>query len=302
MNLNQIKLFIELNQNDFNLSDAAEKLHIVQSAASRQLKLLEEELETPLFVRNGKRLVGLTVVGEKVLSYAHEMCLAQKNIISVAQALHSKDKGFIRLGTTHTQARYMLPDTLEVFKKLYPQVRFHIEESSPSNLYKMLFQDQVDVIICSEMYHNDNELNIYEVYEWGHSLIAPHDHKIWNNEVNLSAIADYSVLSYIKGFTRSELVLNKLRRHKPDFEFDILASDADVIKFYVNKGFGVGIIAQMAYDPDYDSDLKTHYLGEEIGLNKSYCSFLSKRVMPDYVHEFINVFRQTARERFKNSD
>lgn len=299
MNLNQIKLFIELNQNDFNLSDAAEKLHIVQSAASRQLKLLEEELETPLFVRNGKRLVGLTHVGEKVLEHAQEIVLAQKNIISVAQALHSKDTGVIRLGTTHTQARYMLPDTLEVFKKLYPNVRFHIEESSPSNLYKMLFQDRVDVIICSEMYHNDAELNIYEIYEWGHSLIAPPEHDIWKKEVSLKSVADYSVLSYIKGFTRSEKVLSTLREHKPDFEFDILASDADVIKFYVKKGFGVGIIAQVAYDPDYDSELRMHFLGDEIGLNKSYCSFLTKRVMPDYVHEFIKVFRQTARERFK---
>jgi len=298
MNLSQVRLFVKLNESEFNLSVAAKELHIVQSAASRQLKLLEDELKTPLFVRNGKRLTGLTEVGEKVLGYAYDICLAQKNIIAVAQAINDNRMGVIRLGTTHTQARYLLPGVLELFKKEYPLVRLHIEESSPESLYKMLLADKIDLVICSELYQDDNALETYEMYEWEHVLIAPFNHSIWEQEINLKIITEYPVLSYKKGFTRSEKIFRVLKQQKVDFEFDVLASDADVIKFYVKKNFGIGIIAQMAYDSLNDLHLKTHFLGNEIGFNKAYCSTLRKRVMPDYIKSFIKVFRDFSNQQF----
>jgi len=63
MNLSQIKLLIELNRRNFNLSAASEAMHIVQSAGTRQLKLLEEELNLAIFERKGKRLTGFTETG-----------------------------------------------------------------------------------------------------------------------------------------------------------------------------------------------------------------------------------------------
>ena len=60
MNLNQIELLRILQETELNLSKAAKRMHIVQSAVSRQLQLFEEELGSPLFERKGKKLIAET--------------------------------------------------------------------------------------------------------------------------------------------------------------------------------------------------------------------------------------------------
>ena len=67
MNLSQIELLRVLQETNFNLSKAAERMHIVQSAVSRQLQMFESELGSPLFERQGKKLISMTALGTRVM-------------------------------------------------------------------------------------------------------------------------------------------------------------------------------------------------------------------------------------------
>ncbi|MBF6057666.1 MULTISPECIES: LysR substrate-binding domain-containing protein [Thiomicrorhabdus] len=290
MNLTQIKLLIELNKTNLNLSLASQNLHIVQSAGSRQLKLLEDELGFPLFVRHSKKLISFTLAGEQVLEQAKVICLAQKNIRTISDAIKEPDKGCIRLGTTHTQARYILPHVLSIFKRNHPKTKFHIEESFPENLFTMLRKDIIDIAICSEVLASKEELEAISGYQWSHLLVAPPTHPVWNTDLSLKSLLDFPILSYRKGFSHSDKVSHALKQIDPEFEFEIVASDADVIKTYVRQGFGIGIIAQMALEESDKPYLKSHHLTEELGHSTTYCAYLKKRILAPYQQTFVDSF------------
>lgn len=298
MTLTQIKLLIEIYKSNFNLSEATETMHIVQSAGSRQLKLLEEELGFPVFTRKGHRLTGFTQTGEKVFEQAKQICMAERNIKRISSNILNPDNGCIRLGTTHTQARYLLPAVLQKYRKAYPKIKLHIEESSPENLYHFLQLDKIDIAICSEILSNQESLTSKSAYSWEHLLIAPPNHPIWKMEASLQNCIKFPVLSYITGFSHSDKVLQAFKKIDEAFEFDIIASDADVIKTYVKKNFGIGIIAQMAYEEADKQSLKCVPLGNQIGKFKTYYGFLSKRYIPPYLNDFISLFDEEAQQRF----
>ena len=85
MDLRQLQTLITLINNDFSVSRSAEKLFLVQSAVSQQIKRLEKELDAELFVRKGKRLTGLTDFGRQVEQQALDAIRSVKNIQRLAQ-------------------------------------------------------------------------------------------------------------------------------------------------------------------------------------------------------------------------
>lgn len=80
MNFSQLELLRLLPETQFNLSKAADKVNIVQSAASRHIQLLEEELGSPLLERHGKKILGFTPLGERVMQEIEGIDLAKRNI------------------------------------------------------------------------------------------------------------------------------------------------------------------------------------------------------------------------------
>ena len=84
MKLSQIELLRVLQETNFSLSQAAEKLNIVQSAVTRQLQLFEIEIGSPLFERKGKRLVAMTPLGLRIMVEVSAINQAKSNIQSLA--------------------------------------------------------------------------------------------------------------------------------------------------------------------------------------------------------------------------
>ena len=66
MNISQLKSFVEVVKSDFNITNAAEKLYTSQPTVSKQLKILEDELNVSLFNRKNNNLLSLSLVGDKV--------------------------------------------------------------------------------------------------------------------------------------------------------------------------------------------------------------------------------------------
>ena len=106
MKITQLQLLKILLNNGLNISEAAKQTFVVQSAVSRQLSLLEEELGLPLFVRKGKRLEAPTPLCLDLVEEIDDMELALENIRAIADDHRDARIGELRLATTHTQAKY----------------------------------------------------------------------------------------------------------------------------------------------------------------------------------------------------
>lgn len=296
MNLSQIELLRALHENGFNLSKAADSMHIVQSAVSRQLHLFEEELGSPLLTRNGKKLTGLTELGQKVLAQALTMQQAKKNIQSLASEYRNGDSGILHVATTHTQAKYFLPKPIQRFRAKYPGVKVYIVQSSPDHLIDFLHNDQADLAICTEKVADDETLIINPCYEWHHAVVIPKEHPLASGDLTLERLASFPILTYSLGFTGRSNIEKAFNDRELQMDVVLAAADTDIIKTYVRLGLGVGLIASMAYDPIADTDLVVRNLPGLIPSSMTKIAYLRQNYLPAYSRHFIEELLDAARE------
>lgn len=296
MNLSQIELLRALHENGFNLSKAADSMHIVQSAVSRQLHLFEEELGSPLLTRNGKKLTGLTELGQKVLAQASTIQQAKKNIKSLASEYRNGDSGILHVATTHTQAKYFLPKPIQRFRAKYPGVKVYIVQSSPDHLIDFLHNDQADLAICTEKVAEDETLIINPCYEWHHAVVIPKEHPLASGDLTLERLASFPILTYSLGFTGRSNIEKAFIDRELQMDVVLAAADTDIIKTYVRLGLGVGLIASMAYDPIADTDLVVRNLSSLIPSSMTKIAYLRQNYLPAYSRHFIEELLDAARE------
>ena len=116
MKFQQLRYLVAVHENGLNITAAARQLHTSQPGVSRQLKLLEEELGFQLFEREGRALTRTTDAGEEIISRAASILREMQNIRRTSAELRKADGGTLSIATTHTQARYVLPEVIRAFR------------------------------------------------------------------------------------------------------------------------------------------------------------------------------------------
>lgn len=296
MNLNQIELLRVLQETQLNLSKAAEKMHVVQSAVSRQLQLFEEELGSPLFERQGKKLSGLTALGQRIMDEVAIINQAKNNIKTIAADFLDSDKGTLHIATTHTQAKYFLPMAIQRFRKKYPNVNIYMVQASPEQLIDQLHTRKADIAICTEKVDQETDLVLEKCYDWHHAVVVPHNHPLSDGEITLERLASYPILTYNFGFTGRSTIDKAFKAKGLELDIVLAAADSDVIKTYVRLGLGVGLIADIAYDREIDQDLVVHNLAHLIPSSSTKIAYLKHNYLPLFSQHFIEELLIAARE------
>lgn len=138
MNINQLKSFVEVVRNDFNITNAAEKLYTSQPTISKQLKILEDELSVSLFVRKNNNLLALSPMGKEVHKIASDILGQVDKIKSIVAEEDRNKKVDLHIATTHTQIRYSLPNVIDHFRRYYPNISLHFHQGAPAQLAEMV--------------------------------------------------------------------------------------------------------------------------------------------------------------------
>lgn len=268
MNFQQLRIVRETVRRNFNLTEVANTLYTSQSGVSKHIKDLEDELSVELFVRKGKRLLGLTEPGKEMVKIVERMLLDARNIKNLAEQYSQQDSGRLTIATTHTQARYALPKVVTEFKKLYPKVHLKLHQGSPAEIAQLLLDGEADIGVATETLGEIPELASFPFYSWHHAVIVPAGHELEQQlPLTLEAIAAHPIITYHEGFTGRALLEKTF--HDAGLLPDIVLSalDADVIKSYVELGLGAGIVASVAFNEQRD-----------VGLRKLDCSHLFDEV------------------------
>ncbi len=256
MNLQQLRIVREAVQQNFNLTEVAAALFTSQSGVSKHIKDLEDELGVELFQRRGKRLLGLTEPGKEVAQVADRMLQDLRNIKRLAQQFSSADQGQLTIATTHTQARYALPQVVARFKAAYPRVHLVLHQGSPAEIVSLLQSGEADVGIATEALGRDDAFVTFPFYEWHHAVVVPQGHPLAGQPVTLEALAEQPLITYHEGYTGRARIDASFAQAGLAPDIVMSALDADVIKTYVQVGLGVGIIAAMAFEPNRDAGLQ----------------------------------------------
>lgn len=288
MNLSQIELLRVLQETNLSLSKAADKMHIVQSAVSRQLQLFESEIGSPLFERKGKKLIAMTALGMRIMEEVATINRAKKNIQTIAADYLDSNKGTLHLATTHTQAKYFLPTPIQRFREKYPGVSIYMVQASPEQLIDQLHTRKADIAICTEKVDEDADLVLEKCYEWHHAAVVPHGHPLSVGDISLERLASFPILTYSFGFTGRSNIENAFKDTGLELDITLAAADTDVIKTYVRLGMGVGLIAGMAYDTLIDQDLILRNLSHLIQSSTTKIAYLKHNYLPLYSQHFID--------------
>lgn len=297
MEFKQLKTLQALVTNDFSVSRTAKQLFLVQSAVSQQMIRLERELETEIFVRKGKRLTGLTRFGQQVVDEATRALRAIDNIRLLAEDARNDGQGILRIGCTHTQARYMLPPVIRGFNRAYPGIELQIHQGNPKQLVTWAENDEVDFSICTEELDQSGQLQSVACYRWNRCLIAPPGHPLMSaNEVTLADLCAYPIITYVLGFTGRKHFNERFAQAglKPDIVLS--AADTDIIKAYVQDGLGIGVIASMAYDEATDSQWGERDLSHLFGWETTRIAFQKNKRIRRYQQTFIELFLERVRD------
>jgi LysR family cys regulon transcriptional activator len=304
MDIRQLQTLINLIDNDFNVSGTAEKLFLVQSAVSQQLKRMEQELGFELFIRKGKRLTGLTPSGVEVETQARDALKAVKNIALIADEQRSKSQGDLRIGCTHTQARYILPPVIRLFNQTYPDIEFQIHQGTPRQLVEWASHDQVDFSICTEELAESRALDSIACYQWNRSLITRLDHPLQHKKsIGLGDLCEYPIITYVVGFTGRQHFNETFAEAGLKPNTVLSAADTDIIKTYVLDGLGIGVIASMAYDETVDKELAARDISHLFPAETTHIAFQKNKYIRRFQRTFIDIFLKTIQQdkshRFK---
>jgi LysR family cys regulon transcriptional activator len=291
MNLHQFRFVQEAARHNLNLTEAAKALHTSQPGVSKAIIELEEELGIEIFARHGKRLKRITEPGQHVLKSIELIMREIGNLKRIGEQYSAQDSGTLSIATTHTQARYVLPEPVAKLRAAWPKVNLSLHQGTPDQVARMLIDDVAEIGIATESLANYDELVTLPCYEWQHMLVLPANHPLATKErLTLEDLAAEPLVTYHPTFTGRTRIDNAFAQRKLEPRIALEAIDSDVITTYVRLGMGVGIVAEMAVRglpmQAADGELVIRPLGHLFGQNVTRVAFKRGAYLRNFVYQF----------------
>jgi LysR family transcriptional regulator, cys regulon transcriptional activator len=304
MNLHQFRFVQEAVRRNLNLTETALALHTSQPGVSKAIIELEEELGIEVFARHGKRLKRVTEPGQHVLKSIDIILREVGNLRRIGEQYSKQDSGTLSIATTHTQARYVLPQPVARLREAFPKVNVSLHQGSPDQVAKMLIDEVAEIGIATESLTRYPELVTLPCYDWQHMLVVPIGHPLASNaNITLADVAREPLITYHPSFTGRTKIDAAFAAAHLEPRIALEAIDSDVIKTYVRLGLGVGIIAEMAIGNDgTNNDLVALPAGGLFGTNVARIAFKRSAYLRNFVYTFAELLsRDLSRNVIENA-
>ncbi|MBI5445302.1 MAG: LysR family transcriptional regulator [Deltaproteobacteria bacterium] len=250
INFNQLRFFYEAAKCQ-NFSLAARNLCVTQPAVTAQIRSLEELVELPLFKRRGRRMA-LSEAGALLFQHAHEVFELEKKMERVLGEMRELKRGLLKVGTTRTYARYLMPDLIARFRASYPQIKIILEEGSSSE-------------VCRSLLELRNELAVVAVEDEGAGmerlpfreeevvLIAAPAHPLAKPAgIRFEELQGQLILLKEEGSSTCAVVRKRFEDRGIPANILVQTSNVEFIKDMVERGEGVSFLVRSAVEEDVE--------------------------------------------------
>ena len=290
MKLQQLRYVLEITRHGNHLSAAAEALNTSQPGVSRQIQLLENELGFEIFLRTRNRIIGLTPPGEHVVEIARRVVDDVGALRSLKDQVSVGNRGTLTIGTTHTQARYVLPRVIASFVEAYPDVELILKEGDPEEVCQMVDAGTADLAIGTETSRAFPHLVKLPCFEIKRSVVAKAGHPILKvRKLTLEAIAAYPIIVYGARHSGRFKVMDAFRKAGIEPKISLSAVDADICKTYVELGLGIAILADITVDPARDTNIRARSAEGLFESSVCYVTLRSASYIRPYVADFLQI-------------
>ena len=213
------------------------------------------------------------------------------NLKRIGEEFSKQDAGTLSIATTHSQARYFLPEPVAQLRRRFPKVNVSLHQGSPDQVARMLIDEVAEIGIATESLVNYPELVTLPCYEWQHMLVLPAAHPLATKErVSLEDLEAEPLITYHPSFTGRTRIDQAFATRHLHPRIALEAIDSDVITTYVKLGMGVGIVAEMAVrdiaNDEGRSGLVVRPAGQLFGQNVARVAFKRSAYLRNFVFKF----------------
>lgn len=288
MRLDQLRYFCAIVDSDFNVSRAADLLHISQPAISKQVRLLEDELRVELLVRSGGRILRLTPAGHAVLPRAREVLNGISDIGRLGLDLAGEHSGTLIIATTHTHARYSLLRVIAEFIQKYPNVQLRLVQANPHQVLEYIRSGKAHLGLSSDEGHDEGDLLRIEGAPLGRCVMAPLGHPLHGGAtLTLDRLRPHPLIILDQSFAGGRAVLEAFARAGMVPTIAMTATDSDVIKAYARLGIGVAVLPHVTFSADADAPLQAIPADHLFGAAPSAVLLRADAYVPGFMRDFI---------------
>lgn len=242
MELRQIYYFIETAKRE-HVTEAALALHVAQSAVSRQIYNLEEELGVQLFIREGRN-VRLTPIGKKFLQHMEQAIKVIDNAKREVEEYIDPKKGTIHIGFPSSLANFTLPTVISAFREQYPEVKFNLNQGSYRYLVDGVIKGNIDMAMIGPL-PTDPKLKGDVLFTEKMVLVLPQKHRLANEKkIHLRELSDDPFIHFPENFILRDLMVKICKQvgFVPNVLFE--GEDINTIVGLVSAGLGVTLLPE----------------------------------------------------------
>ncbi|MFC3041193.1 LysR family transcriptional regulator [Virgibacillus xinjiangensis] len=244
MELKQIKYFIEVAKRE-HVTEAANALHIAQSAVSRQIFNLEAELGVSLFIREG-RTVKLTPIGRVFKDHMEQALHTIEDAAQVIEEYTDPERGTVHVGFPSSLSAYMLPTAVSGFRNQYPDVKFQLKQGSYHELKKAVLNGEINMALLGPVPMNEKRLKGAILFTENMVALLPSSHPLAGEKsLKLSDLRNDQFILFPDGYILRTLLLNACKQLGFDPEVSFEGEDIDAIKGLVSAGLGVTLVPEI---------------------------------------------------------
>lgn len=233
------------------MTDAAGELYLSQPAVSLQIQALEQEFDTVLFERRGPR-IALTREGQALYEMA-------RPLVEGLDSLHGRferqvkgdlESGEVVIAAGESTIIYLLPPLVAQFRERHPNIHVQLRNVTGRDGLAMIRGDEVDFAVGS-MLDVPSDIGYQPVYSYDPALILPLGHELAKREhIGLEDIAPYGLILPPRRLTTWRMVDRVFQQHKIPFKVALEVGGWEVIKRYVELGFGISIVTGICLRED----------------------------------------------------
>ena len=237
MQISQISAFLTIAELE-SFSLAAERLHITQPAVSKRIRQLEQNMNTVLFDRIGKRSI-LTPDGKAFLPHAERIFHEIKTYKSSLSQQHDKPTGILSLATSHHIGLHRLPQVLRDFKIKYPQVDLELHFMDSEDACVAIANNELELAVVTLPEQADDRLNLEPVWIDAMEIVLAPDHPLAQFErIDKNRLLDYpAILPSMGTFTR-KIINGYFATGKDRMKIVLETNYLETIKVMVSANLG----------------------------------------------------------------
>ena len=238
-----------------NFTKAAKGLYLSQPSLSKQIKILEKNLDILLINRENNK-ISLTENGQVFLEYSERILALCEESCRALIDLKNGERGNLTVGASQTIGTYLMPRVLALFAQTYPQMNLKVQVNSTRIIAKDMTNREIDIAVVggeipSELKKN---LKIENFVEDEFSLILPKSHPFANkNSITKEDLYHLNFITLNSNSTIRKFIDNILMQNKIDInqlKIIMQLNSIEGIKTAVSLGLGAAFVSSSAIEKE----------------------------------------------------